>query len=38
MTNTIKHKELLQTYVKILTTVEEVNSVTWDIVIPTTIT
>jgi len=33
MTNTIKHKELLQAYVKILTTVEEVNSLTWDIII-----
>lgn len=33
MTNTIKYKELLQVYVKTLTTVEEVNSVAWDIII-----
>lgn len=38
MTSTIKHKELLQAYVKTLTTVEEVNKVTWDTVIPTTTT
>lgn len=38
MTNTMKDKELLQAYVKILVTVEEVNSLTWDIIIPTTIT
>lgn len=35
LTNAIKHKEQLQTYVNTLTTVEEVQSVTWDTVIPT---
>lgn len=35
LTNTIKHKEQLQQYVNTLTTVEEVNKVTWDTVIPT---
>lgn len=33
MTNTIKkYKELLQAYVRTLTTVEEVNLVAWDII------
>lgn len=36
LTNTIKHKEQLQQYVNTLTTVEEVQKVTWDTVIPTT--
>lgn len=38
LTNTIKHKEQLQQYVNTLTTIEEVNAVTWDTVIPTTTT
>lgn len=35
MTNTIKHKEQLQQYANTLMTVEEVQKVTWDTVIPT---
>lgn len=35
MTNTIKHKEQLQQYANTLTSVEEVQKVTWDTVIPT---
>lgn len=38
LTNNIKHKEQLQAYVKTLTTIEEVQKVTWDTVIPTTTT
>jgi hypothetical protein len=37
LTNTIKHKEQLQAYVNTLITIEEVQKVTWDTVIPTTI-
>ncbi len=36
MTNTIKHKEIIQAYIQTLTTVEEVQKVVWDTVIPTT--
>lgn len=35
LTDTIKHKEQLQAYVNTLTTIEEVQKVTWDTVIPT---
>ena len=35
LTNTIKHKEQLKVYVNTLTTIEEVNKVTWDTVVPT---